>query len=212
MQNAQGELCQALRRRQSPKMRIHSQRYSFVGLVSLLFKVLMALSLLHKHDHLLTVFETTLFIVLMMISNLSFRNAYCHYLKRYDSFNAEATVAWDHMDPTFAPVLQVSFPNSHLLSIDQLLMPLCSKITYEVQTLSCFWSKIIYHNSAFAFFLALYQLQCMILVVSKLQSFASKKLNNAYEFGKPIPAVDKTVDESWFKSMPNEKLANSKGT
>lgn len=67
--------------------------------------------------------------------------------KRYDSFNAEATVAWDHMHPTFAPVLQ---------------------------------------------------------------SFASKKLNNAYEFGKPIPAVDKTVDESWFKSMPNEKLANSK--
>ncbi|KAK9177116.1 hypothetical protein WN944_029135 [Citrus x changshan-huyou] len=66
--------------------------------------------------------------------------------KRYDSFNAEATVARGHMHPTFAPV----------------------------------------------------------------RSFASKKLNNAYEFGKSIPVVDKTVDESWLKSMPNQKFANSK--
>ncbi|KAH9656822.1 phosphatidylinositol/phosphatidylcholine transfer protein SFH3 [Citrus sinensis] len=78
--------------------------------------------------------------------------------KRYDPFNAEATVARDHMHPTFAPV----------------------------------------------------RLQCMIPVVFKLQSFASKKLNNAYEFGKSIPVVDKTVDESWLKSMPNKKFANSK--
>ncbi|KDO47897.1 hypothetical protein CISIN_1g008520mg [Citrus sinensis] len=42
------------------------------------------------------------------------------------------------------------------------------------------------------------------------KSFASKKLNNAYEFGKSIPVVDKTVDESWLKSMPNKKFANSK--
>ncbi|KAH9696292.1 phosphatidylinositol/phosphatidylcholine transfer protein SFH3 [Citrus sinensis] len=66
--------------------------------------------------------------------------------KRYDPFNAEATVARGHMHPTFAPV----------------------------------------------------------------RSFASKKLNNAYEFGKSIPVVDKTVDESWLKSMPNQKFANSK--
>lgn len=72
----------------------------------LLFKVLLA------------VFETTLFIVLMMIADLSFCNVYCHYLKRYDSFNAEATVARDHMHPTFAPV-RVSFPNFHLVSIDR---------------------------------------------------------------------------------------------
>ncbi|KAL9418152.1 hypothetical protein AB3S75_041051 [Citrus x aurantiifolia] len=43
-----------------------------------------------------------------------------------------------------------------------------------------------------------------------VRSFASKKLNNAYEFGKSIPVVDKTVDESWLKSMPNQKFANSK--
>ncbi|KAL9414840.1 hypothetical protein AB3S75_043156 [Citrus x aurantiifolia] len=66
--------------------------------------------------------------------------------KRYDPFNAEATVARDHMHPTFTPV----------------------------------------------------------------RSFASKKLNNAYEFGKSIPVVDKTVDGSWLKSMPNKKFANSK--
>ncbi|KAH9696293.1 phosphatidylinositol/phosphatidylcholine transfer protein SFH3 [Citrus sinensis] len=84
----------------------------------------------------------------VLIPDLSFCNVYCHYLKRYDPFNAEATVARGHMHPTFAPV----------------------------------------------------------------RSFASKKLNNAYEFGKSIPVVDKTVDESWLKSMPNQKFANSKGT
>lgn len=141
----------------------------------LLFKVLLA------------VFETTLFIVLTMIADLSFCNVYCHYLKRYDPFNAEATVARDHMHPTFAPV-RVSFPNFHLVSIDRI------------------------SQFCFCLFLTLYQLQCMIPVVFKLQSFASKKLNNAYEFGKSIPVVDKTVDESWLKSMPNQKFANSKGT
>lgn len=157
--------------------------------------------------------ETTLFIVLMMITNLSFGNVCCHHLKRYDSFNTGATVARDRMRPTFAPVLRVSFPNFHLVSIDQLLVPLCSKIIHEIQCRHVFLKQNYVPQFCYCLFLTLYdQLQCMILVVLKLQSFASKKLNKAYEFGKSIPVVDKTVDESWLKSMPNEKFAHSKGT